>query len=229
MKIIKFTITNPLNLANCFNVLEDQSAWFKKEKYMRLGGNIVPNRNFALKFSELLIPKKKTHESFFSKNSKYNYGIYILLFNDFKKYYVGIAAKYSKFDKNRNLVKIKNPEGIFTRLRKHRAKCTGTYCNINHTKFWRQFALERYEFYEKKNKKDIMSDCELSFIFFNNHEKYKINDKGILEEFEDHINQHNISNILNDKYSNFYPIATTKSRVLSYVPTLSKVDLNTLL
>ena len=218
-----------MNINQIFNILEDKSIWFKKEKYERRGGNTVPNREIALSFSELLIPKTKEIENFFSKKSKYNYGIYILLFNDFKKYYVGIASRYSKLDKNGNLIYIKNPEGIMKRIRKHRAKCTGTFNNINHTKSWRNFALERHQFHEKNKKKDTMSDCKLSLIFFDEHEKNKINDKGILEELENHINQHNISNILGEKYSNFYPLATTKSKEFSYIPIFNKVDINNLI
>ena len=104
-----------------------------------------------------------------------------------------------------------------------------TYNNINHTKSWRNFALERHQFHEKNKKKDTMSDCKLSLIFFDEHEKNKINDKGILEELENHINQHNISNILGEKYSNFYPLATTRFKEFSYIPIFNKVDINNLI
>ena len=136
-----------------------------------------------------------------------------LLFNDFKNYYVGIAARYSKLDKSKKLVYIKRPEGFLIRLRKHRAKCTGTYHNINHTKYWREVALNRYEYYESQNVKDTMSDCDLSLILFKNHEKYKFNDKGLLEELENYINEDKISKILGTKYINFSPIATTQNKV----------------
>jgi len=229
MKKLKFTISNPVNINQIFNILEDKSVWFKKEKYVRRGDNCVPNRDFALRFSELLIPKTKRIEKFFSKKSKYNYGIYILLFNGFEKYYVGIAARYSRLDRNKNLIDIKTPEGILKRLRKHRAKCTGTYNNISHTQSWKNFALDRYEFYKKNKMKDTMSDCQLSLIFFDEHERNKINDKGMLEELEDHINRNNISNILDDRYFNFSPLATTKLKEFSYIPIFSKVDINTLI
>jgi hypothetical protein len=37
--------------------------------------------------------------------------------------------------------------------------------------------------------KDTLSDCQLSLIFFDEHERNKINDRGLLEELEDHINE----------------------------------------
>ena len=106
MKKIKFKISDPLNINQFFKVLEDKSVWRDTDKYVRRGANWVPNREFTLKSSELLIPNTEKIKRLFSKKSKYNYGIYILLFNDFDQYYVGIAARYSKLDKNNNLVLI---------------------------------------------------------------------------------------------------------------------------
>ena len=74
-----------------------------------------------------------------------------------------------------------------------------------------------------------MSDCDLSLILFKNHEKYKFNDKGLLEELEDYINEDNISKILGTKYINYSPIATTQTKVLSYKPKLNKISFNALL
>jgi hypothetical protein len=229
MEELRFDITYPVQIDQFFNVLEDKSVWFEKDKYVRRGKNWVPNREFTLRFNELLIPKTEKIKSFFSKKSKYNYGIYILLFNDFNKYYVGIASRYSKLDKNKNLLDIKDPEGFIKRLRKHRAKCTGTYNNISHTQSWRNLALKRYEFYKNNKVADTMSDCQLSLIFFDDHEKNKVNDKGLLEELENHINQNNISKILGDEYSNFSPIATTKLKECTYIPILTKIDIKTLI
>ncbi len=229
MKKIKFKISDPLNINQFFKVLEDKSVWRNTDKYVRCGANWVPNREFTLKSSELLIPNTEKIKRLFSKKSKYNYGIYILLFNDFDQYYVGIAARYSKLDKNNNLKEIKTPEGFLTRLRKHRAKCTGTYYNISHTERWRDFAIERFKFYKKNKVKDIMSDCQLSLIFFDDHEQNRVNDFGLLEELEDHINQSNISKIVGDGYSNFSPIATTKNKQLSYIPILTRFDIKTVI
>tara|TARA_S200000501_G_scaffold43352_1_gene35105 strand:- start:21 stop:710 length:690 start_codon:yes stop_codon:yes gene_type:complete len=229
MKEIKFKISDPLNINQFFEVLEDKSVWCEKNKYVRRGANWVPNREFTLRFSELLIPNTEKIKRLFSKKSKYNYGIYILLFNDFDQYYVGIAARYSKLDKNKNLSDIKDPEGFLTRLRKHRAKCTGTYYNISHTERWRDFAIERFKFYKRSKVKDIMSDCQLSLIFFEDHEQNRDNDFGLLEELEHHINQSNISKIVGEGYSNFSPIATTKDKELNYIPILTRFDIKTLI
>ena len=74
-----------------------------------------------------------------------------------------------------------------------------------------------------------MSDCELSLVFFKNHEKHKVNDKGLLEQLEDYINKNNISKILGAKYIKYSPIATTQTKVLSYTPKLNKISFNALL
>ena len=79
MKEIKFKISDPLNINQFFEVLEDKSVWCEKNKYVRRGANWVPNREFTLRFSELLIPNTEKIKRLFSKKSKYNYGIYILL------------------------------------------------------------------------------------------------------------------------------------------------------
>ena len=225
---IEFNITFPKKINDIFYISQDKSEWVNKIKYIKKGSNPVPNRDKTLSGKELLIPKTKDIKNFFSKKSKFNYGIYILLFNDFKVYYVGIAARYSKLDKSKNLVDI-NPEGFLIRLRKHRAKCTGTYYNINHTKYWRDFAKNRYQFYKNRKVKDTMSDCELSLVFFKNHEKHKVNDKGLLEQLEDYINKNNISKILGAKYIKYSPIASTHTKVLSFAPKLNKTSFNALL
>ena len=57
MEELRFDITYPVQIDQFFNVLEDKSVWFEKDKYVRRGKNWVPNREFTLRFNELLIPK----------------------------------------------------------------------------------------------------------------------------------------------------------------------------
>ena len=86
-----------------------------------------------------------------------------MFFNDFKKFYVGIATKHAK-----------TPEGILKRIRKHRAKATATYQitqSINHTEEepygWRSLAKARYK---KYGNKDQLEDCYLVTINPKDHE-----------------------------------------------------------
>ena len=65
-----------------------------------------------------------------------------------KIFYAGIAAQ-NWYKKNNEIIKLKSPEGILKRLRKHRLKCKGTNVwLISHTKTknsgWQNFALQRY-------------------------------------------------------------------------------------
>lgn len=219
---IKFNIFRPVNLNTIFEIPEDRSIWVKNPRYIKNESkNCVPNRDYFLKSSELLIPRNKKTKDYFKKNSVTNYGIYILIFNDFKKFYVGVAARYS-YIKDGSLREIKKPEGFLTRLRKHRAKCTGTFYNISHTNTkpygWRDLALERVKLYAEKKKTDTMSDCLLSLILFENHENYEDNDKGILEEIEHYINNNGISKYFGEDYSDYESFAHTNPKGLKFIP-----------
>jgi len=228
---IKFNIYKPINLNEIFDIPEDTSVWMDEPRYViNKSGNHVPNRDISLSGSELIIPKNEVIKKFFNKKSSSNYGVYILIFEDFKKFYVGIAARYSYCNKNGILKKLKSPEGFFTRLKKHRAKCTGTTASgVNHTNSrpygWRDFALEREAIYNKNKQIDTMTDCLLSLITFNCHEDYENNnDKGILESLESHINKNGLSKYFGLEFDEYESFAHTNSKDLSFNPVLSNID-----
>ena len=224
---IKFDIYKPINLNELFDIPEDKSIWREDPRYIiNKSKNHVPNRDIFLSRSELLVPKNKIIEDFFDRKSSSNYGIYILIFNDFKKFYVGIAARYSFLTKSGVLREIMTPEGFFTRLGKHRAKCTGTSAvGVNHTNAnpygWRDFALEREKFYTQKKQTNSMDDCQLSLVVFNAHEEYTYNDKGILERLENHVSKNGISNYFGEKYNDYKSFAHTRSLELNFMPVIN--------
>ena len=127
------------------------------------GGNTVPVRDRIIHFKNLLIPKTNYAQQYCAA------GLYLMFFNDFKKYYVGIACKLAD-----------EPEGILKRIRKHRAKATATYQiteSINHTEKepygWRSLAKARYKKYGNEDKLDDCYLVTLSPKDYNNIKDYE--------------------------------------------------------
>lgn len=82
-----------------------------------------------------------------------SYGVYLLAFDvPFPALYVGIAASSSK-----------TPEGVLSRIRKHRVKFTSshigssetTHGGVNHTGGWREFAVQRIKYFASQG----ITDC----------------------------------------------------------------------
>ena len=219
---VNFVLFEPTRLRNLFVIKEDKSLWNASPRYIKRGNVVVPNREKYLKQAELLVPKDALTASFFHSKSPNNFGIYILLFEDFRKFYVGVAARYSHLKKNGELKKHKTPEGFHERLRKHRAKCTGTYLPIAHTdkknNGWRTFALERAAHYSQLGQVDSMQDCFLSLIVFENHESFQHNDKGMLEMLESHISNSDVGELVGERFSGYESFAHTTNKELAYDP-----------
>ena len=123
--MIEFNVYKPTAIGDLFNIAPDKSPWESTEKYVRKGSIWVPNRTKTLKSNEILSPRNEKIASFFGKNSTSNFGIYVMFFTKQNLFYVGIAAQQS-YKKDGQIIKLKSPEGILKRLRKHRLKCTGT-------------------------------------------------------------------------------------------------------
>ena len=147
MTEITYIVNHPVKLSDHFDVPMDQSKW-DGISYEKKGDNTVPVRDRIIHFKNLLIPKTNYDQQYCTS------GLYLMFFNDFKKYYVGIACKLAK-----------KPEGILKRIRKHRAKATATYQiteSIDHTEEepygWRSLAKARYKKYSNEDKLD---DCYL--------------------------------------------------------------------
>ena len=65
-----------------------------------------------------------------------------------------------------------------------------------------------------------MDDCYLVTLIFENHDNYKDNDRGKLEELEKYLSSpEKLSQLLdNKKYLKYKPIANTKNKKLSFKP-----------
>ena len=148
MTEITYIVNQPVKLSDHFTVPIDNSLWDGKT-YNKTKKPWHPLRNRTIKFDDLLIPKT----DYSLKHC--TFGLYLLFFNDFKKYYVGIACKLAK-----------DPEGILTRLKKHRTKATATYHeggkSVDHTEQkpygWQSLAKARYKKYGNEDK---LNDCYL--------------------------------------------------------------------
>ena len=115
MTEITYIVNHPVKLSDHFDIPVDHSYWDGNSYKTINGKNPYPDRKFKMKFKELLIPKT----NFIKDHCKA--GLYIMFFKDFKKYYVGISTSSA------------STETILKRLRKHRAKATGSAAKINHT------------------------------------------------------------------------------------------------
>lgn len=147
MTEITYIVNHPVKLIDHFDILMDQSKW-DGSSYEEKGDNTVPVRDRIIHFKNLLIPKTNYAQQYCTS------GLYLMFFNDFKKYYVGIACKLAE-----------KPEGILRRIRKHRAKATATYQitqSIDHTEKepygWQSLAKARYKKYGNEDK---LNDCYL--------------------------------------------------------------------
>ncbi len=90
------------------------------------------------------------------ENLSETYGLYLLSFDlPFPAIYVGIAASSGR-----------SPEGILSRIRKHRIKLTAshvgasatTHGGVNHTSGWRDFATHRAVYYAEHHVADQWQD-----------------------------------------------------------------------
>ena len=221
MDLIEFEIYSPTLLNKMFIVPPNDSSWENEPRYVKRGQNWVPNRQCSIVSGDLLQPRNENVTSFFDKQSDSNYGIYILIFPNFKRFYVGVAARFSRLVRS-NPTPIRKPEGIFKRLCKHRAKCTGSYSAINHTDAnghgWRTLAIERYLYHKSHGIQDTMSDCLLSIINFKDHTAHKTDDKGSLEKLEHWLSTSKLTPIFGDKYLHFYPLAHTTKKQIDFEP-----------
>ncbi len=147
MTEITYIVNHPVKLSDHFDIPVDHSYWDGNSYKTIKGKNPYPDRKFKMKFKELLTPKT----NFIKDHCKA--GLYIMFFKDFKKYYVGISTSSA------------STETILKRLRKHRAKATGSAVKINHTNTkpfgWRTFAKQRFK---KFGNRDQLNDCYLAVL-----------------------------------------------------------------
>lgn len=212
----------PINVI--FEVTPDESTW--NGEYRRNGNNIVPDRKKFLIGNQILNPTKASVHFF--KNEDTNYGVYILLFNGYEKFYVGVAGRHSFINANGNLKKIQNPEGFMTRLRKHRLKCTGSFGNLNHTDHngqgWRNLAMRRWCDHNARGEIDLMDDCELSLVTFANPADHQENDRGKLEWLEHYIANGHLNRFVGDQYADYSCFARTRQPAVPFPGLLAGLE-----
>lgn len=159
---------SPLQLRDHFEIPIDEAEWrgrvgdyvlttpdSRGKKYQ------TPDRHRATfsTLSKSLVPVTDQ-----ARSLKTHYGVYMLAFEiPFPAFYVGIAASSSK-----------SPEGILSRIRKHRVKLTGSHIGssidkhggVDHTGGWREFAIQRAQFCVERSTQDDVADARLSFADF---------------------------------------------------------------
>jgi hypothetical protein len=139
MTVLNFS--TPQNFAVSFEVPVDHSAW--NGQYERNTNGTSPVRDRILTVGNALIPKPNCMLA-----GQKVCGIYLLTFElPYKAFYVGIAAGDGQA-----------PEGILSRLRKHRIKATGSNggIGVHHPRQWRKFALDRFNYFQSKKNQTLV-------------------------------------------------------------------------
>lgn len=139
-------LQGPVLLSSLFDVPPDESIW-TSVGYRRLARGIHnpdrPRASFG-SFSRALVERG-------SSSNKKCFGVYAIGFSlPVPALYVGVASASAR-----------SPEGVVSRLRKHRLKSTGSDLGVgfNHTERWRPFAQQRYRYFQERREKDILSDA----------------------------------------------------------------------
>jgi hypothetical protein len=159
----KLIFGHPRKFVDSFQVPVDTTSWrpddIEQKLYRKVKSSFTSNRDLA-SFSKLknsLIPLNDD-----AAIIKSIFGVYMLAFGGYERnhpppaFYVGVAGGSSK-----------SPEGILTRLRKHRVKATGSNLGnnfdsagpVSHTLGWQQYAPSRSQFFTNSGKAD---SCEES-------------------------------------------------------------------
>jgi hypothetical protein len=176
MKTLKFDKFK--KLSEHFDIPPDSSSWNGEYKNIEKYGK-TPDRQRAdfQTAGNALAPITN-----FAKGLKSSYGIYVIgLEVPFPAIYIGIAAGGSK-----------SPEGILTRIRKHRVKVTGSHVGrnsntsggVNHTEGWRGIAKQRAKHFETINAIDSCKDLWFGVGAAYDVHGESLNDKATLEVFE---------------------------------------------
>ena len=155
------TFQQPARLSEHFSIPPDTAPW--------KGPVGTYNRCFDLKGKEIGYTPARERATFGSLTQSLRpqtgtgtslntaYGVYLLAFDlPSPALYVGIAASSSK-----------NPEGVLSRIRKHRVKLTSshigssptTHGGVNHTGGWREFAIRRAKYFSDQQTPDCAFDA----------------------------------------------------------------------
>ena len=157
-------LSSPQKLNEHFTIPVDESRWTGAvgEYSTCFDGNgkkigLTPARERA---SFRSLSRAMTPITEIGRNLNSTFGIYLLAFDQpSPAYYVGIAASSSK-----------SPEGVLSRILKHRVKLTSshiggsctTHGGVNHTGGWRKFAAKRAIWFSAKGLLDRVDDGRFS-------------------------------------------------------------------
>jgi hypothetical protein len=162
---MKLKFSAPIMLAEHFRIPVDETNWMPiadpPKPYRKVNGGFTSNRSLASfgSWQKALEPISDV-----GRNLSKTFGVYMLAFGDPDcecppaAFYVGVAGDNSK-----------KPEGILTRIKKHRVKVTGanvggaaaSHGGVSHTAGWRQYAPRRHAYYSAKKTVDICADARL--------------------------------------------------------------------
>jgi hypothetical protein len=148
---------SPVNLNQHFSIPSDLTLW-PGFGYRRANGGMTPVRDRASFFT---LSNAMVATTVYGNSLTSTFGVYILAFNDPQPaFYVGVAGNDGKA-----------PEGVRTRILKHRVKATGSHIGnapdktggVHHPEQWQSFASSRAQFYSTRAAADQCADARLVF------------------------------------------------------------------
>jgi hypothetical protein len=151
---MKLVFTEPVKLSALVDCPSDTTPWPDQRYFSGRHGHtpIRPRASFRTWQSGALARNG-------NQLAAYEYGVYILALDIPRPcIYVGVAGEDRK-----------TPEGIATRIAKHRVKATGSHVGagsdstggVNHTGGWRSIAPARYRYFEDQGATDTCEDMRL--------------------------------------------------------------------
>lgn len=187
----------PVVLSDHYEVPVDDTHWPAPFNYHSPGKGQTPHRPRAPFRTDAKALRPGSQMPHFDAN----FGVYMLAIDHPRKaFYVGIAAADSR-----------KPEGVGSRIRKHRVKLTASHVgrslacgspagavNVDHTGGWRPFAVERYQHYLAAGINDCCPDVRLMVGSAGDNVKVQ------LKQFEDAI-QHNTGAIRSRIFDILWP------------------------
>jgi hypothetical protein len=152
---MRLIFDGPVNLNQHFSIPSDLTLW-PGFGYLRANGGMTPARDRA-SFSTL--SNAMTATTAYGNSLTSTFGVYIIGFNEPKPaFYVGVAGNDGKA-----------PEGVRTRILKHRVKATGSHIGsapdktggVHHPEQWQFFASSRAQSYSTRPAADQCADARL--------------------------------------------------------------------
>lgn len=202
---MQLSFNAPVNFDQHFSIPVDTTNW-PTYGYVRAGKEgMTPDRPRA-SFNTLTYAMTATSPYGGSLNN--TFGVYIIGFNDPQPaFYVGIASSDGRA-----------PEGIRSRISKHRVKATGSHIGpaqyrtggVHHPKQWQYFAILRARFYLARQ---VPDQCKDARLIVGQLSASTLQPKNILEDFE-HLIYVNENGIRDYIYKLLWPEVDPSSVIL---------------